>query len=288
MKKILEQIFYYIICMRPKQWIKNIIIFIPLIFSGEITHIYFLSKTIAIFLLFSIFVWATYVLNDIKDLEKDKLHPKKKNRPLASWKLNKKFAFITSILGIVLIRGISVYTFGRTIGILFAGYLANTIIYTYYLKHQVIIDVFSIAIWFVIRGLIGIYAVDVIISPWLLVVLFFWALFLGFLKRYQEVMLWKDTRHNISLYNSEFLKQIISMLTTVILMAYTLYTFNSSQSQLMLITLPFVAFWIIRYYYNIFYLQKYEEGIEDIIIKDKRIFFDIIIWFIVTILLILM
>lgn len=287
MKKILKQLYYYILCMRPKQWIKNFIIFIPLVFSGDILHIPLLLKAILVFFVFSVFVGATYVLNDLKDIKKDKLHPKKKYRPLASGLLSPIFALSISWFLIVAMLLLWYYLFGFLVIVFFLLYLLNTVIYTLYLKRQVIVDVFSIAIWFVIRWLIGIYVIGVPISPWLLIMLFFGALFLGFLKRYQEVMLWTNTRHNISLYNAEFLKQIISILTTVILMSYTLYTFNSVQSELMLLTLPFVSFGVIRYYYNIFYLEKYEESIEDIILKDKWILFDIILFALLVLVLIL-
>jgi len=286
MKKILKQLYYYIVCMRPKQWIKNSIIFIPLIFSGDVSQIWLLFKVVLVSFVFSIFVGATYVLNDMKDINKDKLHPKKKYRPLAAGHLSPVFAASVSCLLIIGMLILWWHLFGLVVIWFFLLYLVNTVIYTFYLKRQVIIDVFSIALGFVIRWLIGIYVIWVVLSPWLLIMLFFGALFLGFLKRYQEVMLWTNTRHNISLYNAEFLKQIIGTLTTVILMSYTLYTFNSVQSQLMLITLPFVSFGIVRYYYNIFYLKKYEESIEDIILKDKRIVFDILLCVLLVIFLI--
>ena len=168
--------------------------------------------------------------------------------------------------------------------LLFIAYLINTVLYTLIIKNFEILDVFSIAIWFVIRWLIWVYAINVELSSRFLLILFFWALWLWFLKRYQEVMLSWDIRANISKYNDKFLEQITSIITWIIIISYALYTFNSVQSKLMVITIPFIAYIIIRYYYNIFYLKKYEESIENIILHDKSI---IISWIILCLALII-
>ncbi len=281
------QTYQLLINMRPKQRIKNLIILAPLIFSGELTNTSAIRQSLLCLVIFSIFVGTTYIINDYKDISKDKNHPKKKLRPLASGKLNQNFALISATILWLLMLFLSFYIWWLRIFVMFLLYLLNTTIYNFFFKKIEIIDIFSIAIWFVIRGLIWIFIISAIISPWLLIMLFFGALWLWFLKRYQEVMLWWNTRQNIHKYNAHFLEQIISMITTIILVAYTLYTFNSIQSELMLITVPIVAFWIIRYYYNIFYLKKYEHGIEEIFLKDKYILFNILFYIIVIISIVL-
>lgn len=278
-----KQLYYFLLSLRPKQWMKNVIIFIPLVFSGMVFNTVAIQESILIFFVFSLFVGSTYIINDYKDKEKDKNHPKKQYRPLASWKLNSTFAIVWAIVLWLSMLYISYLLWWIVILCCFLFYLVNTVIYTFFLKKIEIIDIFSIAMWFVIRWLIGIFIIGAVFSPWLLIMLFFWALWLGFLKRYQEVKVGWDTRVNLWKYNDHFLEQIISMITTVILLWYALYTFSSTQSDLMLLTLPLVAFGIIRYYYNIFFLKKYEASIESIILQDKWILFDgllyvIIVW----------
>ena len=282
-----KQLYYFILALRPKQWIKNIIIFIPLLFSWLFTDVNSIIKSVIIFFLFSIFVWCTYIFNDYKDIEKDKEHPTKSMRPLASWKLNKWFAIWFWSLILILSLYFWFYYWWKIVWILFIVYLFNTLLYTIKLKQIEIIDIFSIAIWFIIRWLIWTYIINVPISVWLMIILFFWSLRLWFLKRYQEVMLWKNTRENISKYNSIFLEQIISLITWIIIISYSLYTFNSVQSERMVITIPFITFLVIRYYYNIFFLKKYREPIENIILHDKHIITCSIILFILIISIIL-
>lgn len=266
-----KQLYYFLLALRPKQWIKNIIIFIPLLFSWLFTEVDSILKSIIIFFIFSIFVGCTYIFNDYKDIKKDKEHPTKKNRPLASWKLNKYFALSFWLLILILCLFFWFAYWWKTVWLLFLIYLINTLLYTLKLKNIEIIDVFSISIWFVIRWLIWTYVINVSISAWLMIILFFWSLRLWFLKRYQEVMLWKDTRENISKYNPIFLEQIISLITWIIIIGYSLYTFNSVQSERMVLTIPFITFLVIRYYYNIFFLKKYKESIENIILHDRYI-----------------
>lgn len=268
---MLKQVYYCFLALRPKQRIKNIIIFIPLLFSHLFTNFSSIIRTFVIFIVFCVFVWCTYIFNDYKDIEKDRQHPKKKNRPLASWKLNKNFALILSIILLIAALIFSFIFWWISIWVLFLAYLVNTVLYTLIIKKFEILDVFSIALWFIIRWLIWVYIINVELSPWLLIILFFWALWFWFLKRYQEVMLSWDIRTNITKYNEKFLEQVISIVTWIVIISYTLYTFNSVQSKLMVITIPFISYIIIRYYYNIFFLKKYEDSIETIILHDKPI-----------------
>lgn len=278
----IEKLSYVLISLRPKQRIKNGILFFPYFFSGLFTR----NNTVnlfLLFLLFSFFVWSTYILNDIKDVDQDRMHPQKQLRPLASWKLPILFAKVCSIFFMSISASIIRRWFWETmVGILWL-YLLNTLLYSYFMKHIVIVDVFFIAFGFVLRWIIWSLAIGVVISERLLIILFFGALFLWFLKRYQEVKLWiESTRKNITLYNELFLQQVISIITSIMIIAYTLYTFNSVQPSWIIVTIPVVSFAIIRYYYHIFYLWKYEEGIEDIIFSDRYLLISwllfIVIW----------
>ena len=279
----MNRLYNLLILMRPKQWIKNFIIFIPLLFSWSLFNWDSLLNCLIIFFLFSLFVWSTYIINDYFDIEKDKKHPIKSKRPLASWKINKYFALVFSVVLISIILYYVILYYWIDIFMFFIFYLFNTVLYSIILKHKVILDVFSIALWFVIRWLIWAYIIWVNMSEWFFLIIFFWALLLWFLKRYQEVKLWIDTRKNIKEYNAIFLENIISMLVSIVLFLYTIYTFNSTQSKLFIFTLPIVVFWLIRFYYNIFFMKKYSSWIEDIVLKDKSIVFSIIIYFILAI-----
>lgn len=284
----MKNIYSLFLALRPKSWIKNSIIFLPLFFSWKILNIHDTLSVFWIFILFSFFVGATYIINDYKDIENDKRHPKKKNRPLASWKINPNFALIFAILCILFCLFFSWFFFWYYSLLLFIIYWVNTSIYTLFLKKIEIIDIFSIAVGFVIRWLLWIAIISVEISPWFLIILFFWALWLWFFKRYQEVQVWGNIRDTIKKYNSHFLEQIISIMTTTLLVSYALYTFNSTQSQRFLLTLPLVAFLIIRMYYNIFFLKKFEHSFESIILEDKQIIIASIVFLLLSISIILL
>lgn len=275
---IILQIWYFFLSLRPKQWMKNSILFIPLVFSGNLFHENMLFVSVMGFFLFSLFAGSTYILNDIRDKEKDKKHPTKCLRPIACGKLHLSFALILSVILEIAVLYIVFSFFWKYVTALFLVYWINTFVYTLWVKHVVILDVFSIAFWFVLRGLIGIFLINTEISLWFLLLLFFWALWFGFLKRYQEVRLGLETRKNIFSYNEEFLKQTISMITTCIIMAYSFYTFNSVQSKWMTITIPFVMFGMVRYFYHIFFLEKFSQSIEEIILKDWFILADVLLF----------
>jgi 4-hydroxybenzoate polyprenyltransferase len=174
--------------------------------------------------------------------------------------------------------------------IFFWFYLINTLIYTYFLKEKVIIDVFMISFGFLLRWAIGIVISDSIVSPWFLIMIFFGSLFLWFSKRYQETTLYSQneisSRKNIHEYNEEFLKQVLSIFTSFLLVSYTLYAFQSIQWSRMIWTIPVVTFWIIRFYYNIFFLWKNSMSLENIILKDKPLIGSIFIYCILSIILI--
>lgn len=280
---MLSKLYYFFISMRPKQWIKNLIIFIPLFFSKEFLNLTSVFSVFIVFIVFSLFCWATYIINDYMDLDKDKNHPKKKNRPMASWKINPKYAVIFAIILLVLLLVCSYFIWNIRLLCLLLAYFLNTMLYSFFVKKIEILDVFSIAIWFMIRGIIWAILINVEISIWLLVMLFLGALWFWFVKRYQEVKLGEKTRDNIFKYNDYFLEQTISMLTWIIIITYILYTFNSVQSKVMVITVPFVTFWMIRFLYNIFFLKRYEDWIEDIFLRDKYILFDIILFVLLVI-----
>jgi 4-hydroxybenzoate polyprenyltransferase len=271
--------------LRPQQWIKNLFIFAPLIFSRNILNRPFLFKTIAAFAAFCLISSAHYIFNDLRDLEEDRRHPVKSKRPLASGRLRKGPAVIALVVigaaGLALAASI-----GRPFLIIAAGYLVLQTAYSMWLKHVVILDVFVIAAGFLIRVVAGGLAIQVEISSWLLICTILLSLFLAMGKRrYELVLLDKDAANHRPIlreYNTYLLDQMISVVTASTLLAYCLYTISAETvakfgTRNLIFTVPFVLYGIFRYLYLIH--QKAGGGTpEALIIRDKPLLADIFLW----------
>lgn len=271
--------------LRPQQWIKNLFIFAPLIFSRNILNRPFLFKTVAAFAAFCLISSAHYIFNDLRDLEEDRRHPVKSKRPLASGRLRKGPAVIALVVigaaGLALAASI-----GRPFLIIAAGYLVLQTAYSMWLKHVVILDVFVIAAGFLIRVVAGGLAIQVEISSWLLICTILLSLFLAMGKRrYELVLLDKDAANHRPIlreYNTYLLDQMISVVTASTLLAYCLYTISAETvakfgTRNLIFTVPFVLYGIFRYLYLIH--QKAEGGTpEALIIRDKPLLADIFLW----------
>lgn len=278
----------YVLLLRPKSWIKNFVILLPLIFSGKVLYVNSVFSSFFLFLLFSFFVGGTYIVNDLCDVENDKKHPQKKYRPIASGRISPFSAGIFAFFIISFSLLLCFYFYSFSIFLFFLLYWINTSIYSLFLKRKPILDVFSIAFWFVIRGVLWIIVISWFFSPWFFMILFFWSLWLWFVKRYQELSLWMSTRSVLLWYGINFLEQIISIMTAVLLVSYALYTIESTQSQWFLLTLPLVVFLVIRIYYHIFFLKKYDLSFEDIILSDFSILFSSFLFFIISSIIVLL
>ena len=271
--------------LRPQQWIKNLFIFAPLIFSRNILNRPFLFKTVAAFAAFCLISSAHYIFNDLRDLEEDRRHPVKSKRPLASGRLRKGPAVIALVVigaaGLALAASI-----GRPFLIIAAGYLVLQTAYSMWLKHVVILDVFVIAAGFLIRVVAGGLAIQVEISSWLLICTILLSLFLAMGKRrYELVLLDKDAANHRPIlreYNTYLLDQMISVVTASTLLAYCLYTISAETvakfgTRNLIFTVPFVLYGIFRYLYLIH--QKAGGGTpEALIIRDKPLLADIFLW----------
>jgi 4-hydroxybenzoate polyprenyltransferase len=271
--------------LRPQQWIKNFFIFAPLIFSQNIFNRPLLVKTIEAFAAFCLISSAHYIFNDLRDLEEDRRHPVKSNRPLASGRLRKGPAVVALLVigaaGLALAAAINV-----PLLLIAAGYLVLQTAYSMWLKHVVILDVFVVAAGFLIRVVAGGLAIQVEISSWLLLCTILLALFLAMGKRrYELVLLDKDAashRPILKEYNTYLLDQMISVVTASTLLAYCLYTISAETvakfgTRNLIFTVPFVLYGIFRYLYLIH--QKAEGGTpEALIIRDKPLLLDIFLW----------
>lgn len=275
--------------LRPKQWLKNLFIFAPLIFSQNVLQWPLLQRTLLGFLAFCLLSGAVYIFNDLRDLEEDKHHPLKSRRPLASGRLKKSHAWIAYILTGAGSLALSYALSPR----FFAAALAYFILQTAYslgLKHIVILELFIIAAGFVLRVVAGGLIIDVSLSPWLLICTFLLALFLAMSKRRHELVLLEDDapthRPILKEYSPLLLDQMISVVTASTVVAYCLYTISDETvakfgTTNLIFTVPFVIYGIFRYLYLVH--QKNLGGSpEALILKDRPLLMTLILWIAVS------
>lgn len=222
-------LFHIIKLIRVEQWTKNLIIFLPLFFNQQFDSLADLKTCFLIFIWFSITASAVYCFNDIKDLAFDQLHPTKKNRPLASGAISKNTAILTMLVLLILSAGIAVFQPLEVTGILL-GYVLMNIAYTLFLKNIVIIDLIIVALGFVLRIFIAGTALDIYLSQWIIIMTFLLALFLIIAKRRDDLLIYTSqqikARHNINMYNLDFINAGLYITSSVIIVAYIMYTLS--------------------------------------------------------------
>ena len=276
--------------MRPRQWTKNLIIYIPFAFtlreywrpfSREMWDL--LEKATFGFVLFCIISGVIYLINDLVDLEKDRLHPKKRFRPLASGALSPMVAR-SAIIVLLLVAVPASFALELWFGIVAMIYLVLMLLYSYVLKNIVILDVFTLAAGLVLRALAGAAAIHVPASPWLYVCTALLALFIGFAKRRHELVLLEDnaTQHRLILkeYTPEVLDQMISVTTASFVMAYSLYTFSAKNlppNNAMMLTIPFALFIIFRLLYLI-HIKGEGGSPEEMLLRDGWLLGAVFLW----------
>ncbi|MFH1074599.1 MAG: decaprenyl-phosphate phosphoribosyltransferase [Candidatus Firestonebacteria bacterium] len=276
---------YIFLSLRPKQWTKNLLIFTALVFSRNLTNSYYDTATILGFIIFCIVSGSIYTLNDIIDKDKDILHPKKSKRPIASGKLPVSYAILSFLLFSIL-GAVSAFSLETNFGWVVVIYIALQILYTFILKNIVILDIFIIAIGFVLRVVAGGEIIAVPISNWLLVCTLFLSLFLALGKRRFELIKMdkKATSHRAALkeYNVSLLNQMITVVTSATVVAYAIYTLSPEtvkkfNTDKLIYTLPFVLYGVFRYLYLIY--QKETGGHpEEILISDIPLIINIMLY----------
>jgi 4-hydroxybenzoate polyprenyltransferase len=275
------------VSMRPKQWIKNGFVAAPLIFARDIGNATSLIRAALAVIAFCLASSATYLLNDILDRDADRLHPRKRNRPVASGALPVQVALTASaVLAIVSL------SFSLTLGWRFlltvVAYLAVTLTYTLWMKHQVILDVMGIAAGFVVRVVAGAVAIDVQPSSWILICTGLLAMLLGFGKRRHEVLTLDDDdrlahRRVLGQYSAPFLDVMMVMMGTLTIAAYAVYTATGISTEWFVVTLPLVGYGILRYLWLV--LQRNEGGSPtEIAWEDRPIQATVVLWAIVSVL----
>ncbi len=270
--------------MRPYQWVKNLLVFAPLVFAGKLGDMESVWHAGLAFASFSLVASAIYLLNDLLDLEKDRAHPEKCKRPLPSGRLSRASA-VTFVVILAAI-GIGLATLGR-FWLWPCVYFAINVAYSIRLKHVVVLDAMCIAIGFLLRVYAGGVAIDVAVSAWLTLCTFFVALFLAFAKRRHELaLLGEDSgEHRSSLedYSLTFLDQMIAPLGAMTVLAYAAYTVSPAtvekfHTQDLVFTVPFVVFGIFRYLFLVH--QKSEGGNPTrLLLRDVPTMINILLWF---------
>ena len=279
--------------LRPTQWIKNLVIFAGLIFSQNLGHPGMLLKSCVAFVLFCLLSSAIYLVNDVHDREQDRVHPVKKDRPVASGLLSVPAAIIFSLVLSLVSLGLS-FLLDIKFGLVALAYCVLMLAYTFFIKRQVILDVFAIALGFVLRAVAGAEAIEVPISDWLLICVILLALFLALAKRRHELSSLEDKagghRHILAQYSDKLLDQMISVVTAATLVCYSLYTLSPETvakfgTTGLKYTIPFVLYGLFRYLYLI-YIKSTGGSPEKTLLTDRWLLADLIlyvaaVWFIV-------
>jgi 4-hydroxybenzoate polyprenyltransferase len=271
---------------RPRQWTKNLVLFAGVIFARRFTDPQFVGASFSAFALFCLLSSGVYMLNDVADLENDKLHPRKRLRPLAAGRIGRGPVIAAAIIAIVGGVGLS-FLLRPLFGVMAVLYLILNFGYSAGLKRIVILDVLAIAVGFVFRAVAGVEALParVEISPWLLVCTFFLALFLAIGKRRAELAN-RDaapaSRPVLGEYSIPLLDQMIAIVTSATVIGYSIYTVNPStvekyETQALVFTVPFVVFGVFRYLY-LLYRREGGGSPSEVLITDVPILVTVVLW----------
>ena len=271
-----------VVALRPQEWVKNLLVYAGLIFSGKFDEVDAIAAATVTFIAFCMVASAGYLVNDAQDVEEDRQHPKKRRRPIAAGELRVRTAVILAVvLAVVGLAGATALE-GPAVGGVVLAYAVGTTLYSYFFKHEVILDVMTIAGLFVLRVLAGALAVDADASAYLLLCTGMVALFLGFTKRRQEATSelhsGTESRPVLEHYSIPFLDQMVAMVTAATVMSYAIYCVNSPLiGSKMLGTLPPVVYGIFRYLYLV-YDRKDTRSTDAILLSDYGMIGAAIAW----------
>jgi len=275
----------YIRLMRPHHWIKNLFLFLPLFFAGEIFNVRDLLNTGIGFMAFSFIASSIYIINDYKDIESDKKHPDKCNRPLASGAVSKKAAIALFIGCLLAGAALSVLLIPKFIFVLALYFIIN-LAYSFGLKNISILDILLLSAGFVLRVKAGGVIAGVAITQWLNIMFFLLALFLGTAKRRDDILLklesGHDMRKSIKGYNLEFMNVVLSLLTAIIIVSYLIYTISPEVmlrwgTYRLYYTSVFVIAGLLRYL-QITFVENNTGSPTKLLYKDRFIQITLILW----------
>jgi 4-hydroxybenzoate polyprenyltransferase len=280
--------------IRVHQWVKNFFVFVPLLFSLHLFEKEYFLTTFYAFLIFCLASSSVYVLNDIIDIEADRTHPLKKNRPLPSGKISKTTGLIILTI-LLLIIAFTLPGFNNEFLLSVVGFIILNSLYTFWLKHVVILDVFSIAAGFTLRVLAGAFVIMVPVSSWLLLTTMFISLFLGVMKRHSELSLMPDgenskSRKVLAEYSLNFADQMATVAAAGVIICYALYTVAPRTvlifgTENLIYTTPFVVFGIFRYMF-LEYKGGMAENTTKLIATDIPMIVTVILYAVITVLIV--
>jgi 4-hydroxybenzoate polyprenyltransferase len=269
---------------RPHQYIKNLFVLAPIFFSGLILDVDFLLQSLYAFILFSLAASSIYILNDIMDVDEDKSHPIKKNRPIASGAVTIPTARII-LIAFMIVSILGGWYISINLAYILASYILINIFYSLGFKHYSIIDISMISVGFVLRIFAGSVVIETLPSMWIILMTFLLALFLAFSKRRDDVLLTckgLKTRKNIDGYNLEFVNAAMIVMSSVIIVAYIFYTISESvQARLaanyLYLTVFFVIIGILRYL-QITFVENNSGSPTRIILRDRFLQWIVTLW----------
>jgi 4-hydroxybenzoate polyprenyltransferase len=272
--------------MRPRQWSKNLVIFAALVFDRQLGpgHWEATLRTLAGFFIFCLLSGLVYIINDIVDVEADRIHPDKQNRPIASGQLPVNVAILAALMIFVVVMPVS-FWLSIGFGLVAAIYLVENLAYSKWIKHIPLLDVFFIALGFVLRVVAGVTLIHVTrFSPWLYVVITLGALYIGFGKRRAELALLagdaNSHRRVLEGYTIPLLDQFITIVSATTIIAYSLYTFSAPNlpgNHVMMLTIPFVLYGVFRYLYLI-QVEHSGGAPEEVLLGDRPLQITILLW----------
>lgn len=270
--------------LRPRQWIKNLVIFVPLVFDVKLLQVQYLVPSLLAFGVFCALASSVYLINDLVDADGDRLHPTKKNRPIAAGLIAPRIAVVIAVL-LPLLALPAAYAIKPLLGLLAAAYWVQNLLYSYRLKHIVILDVMVVATGFLLRLGAGVTLVNVErFSPWMFICVGLGALLVGFGKRRHELTLLhaRASKHRSVLqeYTLPFLDLATNMAAAAILIAYSLYTFsapNMPANHLMMLTIAPVWYGTLRYLYLLHVAGK-GGAPEDLLLEDRPLLATVFVW----------
>jgi 4-hydroxybenzoate polyprenyltransferase len=281
-----KQIIALIRTMRPRQWIKNGVLFAALVFDRQFTprHWQAILHTMIGFAIFCVLSGLVYIINDIADVDADRKHPTKRTRPIASGELNIAVARAAAIVILVIILPLS-FLLSPAFCAVAVGYFVLNLGYSKWIKHIPLLDVMAIALGYVLRVVAGVVLIQVArFSPWLYVVTTLGSLYIGFGKRRAELALLADDAYNhrrvLDGYTIPLLDQIITIVSATTIIAYSLYTFsapNLPDNHIMMLTIPFVIYGIFRYLY-LLQIQHSGGAPEEVFLSDRPLQATILLW----------
>jgi 4-hydroxybenzoate polyprenyltransferase len=293
----------WVTLLRPHQWVKNVLIFAGYIFAGNFKlplpkALSDFTFVLASFVSFCLLSGAVYAINDVVDREKDRKHPVKRNRPVASGRVSvgeaTALAVVSVLLGLILALAVAWRNEAPLFFLAALSYPIWGVLYSFWLKQLIIVDAIGVAAGFVLRVVAGCLAIKVDISPWLILCTLLVALFIAFSKRRHELLLMGNNatavRSVLSEYSPKLLDMFIAVTASMTIMAYSLYTFTAPHILLgdrkepwLMVTIPFVVYGVLRYLYLAY--QTDTAGAPEQMLKDKPFVINLALWALTVLLL---